>query len=273
MAKNTKKTSKKGKVVKNSIKKVASKKIKKKVKVKKTPVEKTQLSRDSIYRQIYPARKRLSPTKISRLFWDFYALELLYNSFKVNPAISFARQVVVEKELIEIVKILLPKMVSALEASVRGEVRYFFRAFRRRNTNDGCTYFKDKILESIAEKRHPLTIDLEEIQRIFVNQNIWGGDYGGPSWAKATRVLIQAKKDLEKFDLVQWTLRIDRIFDLHHNSGFILNKTDFSSLENDELDRRHDIDSLESILDPYNERFVNLTPKIRTLLKTFVKKK
>lgn len=55
------------------------------------------------------------------------------------------------------------------------------------------------------------------------------GEYGGKRWGKATELLIKLKESKSIKDDIFF---IDQIFDLQHNTGFILNKGPFITLEN-----------------------------------------
>lgn len=50
----------------------------------------------------------------------------------------------------------------------------------------------------------------------------WVRGYGGELWAEATRFVLDTPKTIANKEL--W---VDRVFDLHHNSGHLLNKTGF----------------------------------------------
>lgn len=50
----------------------------------------------------------------------------------------------------------------------------------------------------------------------------WVKGYGGELWAEATRLVLDTPKTIAKKEL--W---VDRVFDLHHNNGHLLNKTGF----------------------------------------------
>jgi len=55
----------------------------------------------------------------------------------------------------------------------------------------------------------------------------WSSDYGGKRWGTATDFLIKLKESKSLKDDI---FLLDRIFDLQHNTGHILNKTTFRCL-------------------------------------------
>ena len=70
-----------------------------------------------------------------------------------------------------------------------------------------------------------LKIDLADVYTMFSAHKCWDTSYGGKLWAKATEFLINLPTtDKEK---IIW---VDRVLDLYHNSGPLLNKTKFKVL-------------------------------------------
>ena len=55
----------------------------------------------------------------------------------------------------------------------------------------------------------------------------WDSAYGGAKWAQATQAIKDSFKLKTVHDKVQW---IDKVLDLYHNNGHLLNKTHFRSL-------------------------------------------
>lgn len=70
-----------------------------------------------------------------------------------------------------------------------------------------------------------LPIKLEDVYDVFMDHSNWDTDYGGKLWAKGTFFLLNLPTT-EKEKIV-W---IDRVLDLYHNSGPLLNKTQFKNL-------------------------------------------
>lgn len=67
----------------------------------------------------------------------------------------------------------------------------------------------------------PIQPRLEDL--LFCYNNVeWCDKYGGKNWGKATALLLNIPKTLSQKQV--W---IDRVLDLQHNTGHILNKTDF----------------------------------------------
>lgn len=202
-------------------------------------MKKMILSRGGIYSKVYPRKRRMGIGKIRQLFWDFYALELLMAKSK-----DFFQHQRLENMLRKVTITLLGEQIMALEASVRGEIRYFIKACQTKNGETEACNVSD-FLKSVYGKHSPISMDLATIEAIF-HKSIWDCSYGGKSWGKATRTLIDAKKALEEGNLKDMIFFVDHIFDLHHNDGFILNKTNFKNLSGD-LDYRHSLRTIKAL--------------------------
>lgn len=70
-----------------------------------------------------------------------------------------------------------------------------------------------------------LPINLKDVYDVFDDQDNWDREYGGKLWAKGTFFLLNLPKTDK--DKIIW---IDRVLDLYHNSGPLLNKTQFKNL-------------------------------------------
>jgi len=55
----------------------------------------------------------------------------------------------------------------------------------------------------------------------------WVSGYGGKKWAGGTALLIEAKKVKTHAEKVYW---VDRVLDLYHNCGHMINKTEYRTL-------------------------------------------
>jgi hypothetical protein len=204
----------------------------------------TKIARSYIYQKFYPKRNRMTCSKIFRSFWDFYALELL-NAYSDTKGMSPTDQIRVNNLLQTVTRDLLTEQIKALEASVRGEARHFINACRnKRGYNDTCV-IRSKDLRNTYKKSSPVTMPLETIAEIF-SKNVWTHGFGGKSWCKATHKLIMAKKILESSNLKEMIVMVDSIFDVHHNNGFVLNKTNFQVLHKVVLNIRKEIKNLNA---------------------------
>jgi hypothetical protein len=187
-------------------------------------------NREWVHNKFYDKKKALSSNRIISLFWDFYVLELLLSRAKKRGYfLSVSR---IEKRLGIVTEKLLREQIKALEASVRGEVRYFFKICYFWNEEFDKEYecCVSPFLREVYKNKDPVSIPLSSVHAIFM-KDIWATGYGGESWAAATKILIEAKKQLEIGCLNEMVIMVDRIFDLTHNSGFILSKTNFRILD------------------------------------------
>ncbi len=71
-------------------------------------------------------------------------------------------------------------------------------------------------------------VTIYDIHTMF-SSGLWHSDYGGKLWADACFMLLQLPKTHR--DKVIW---IDRVLDLYHNNGPLLDKTEFSILFSDD---------------------------------------
>jgi len=202
------------------------------------------IARSYIYQKFYPKRNRMTRRNILHSFWDFYALELLKANSNTK-GMSPTDQIRVENLLKNVTKTLLSEQIKALEASVRGEVRHFINACRtKQGYNDTCA-IQSKDLQDTYKNSSPITMSLETIAEIF-SKDVWSHGFGGKSWSRATHKLIEAKKVLASNDTKEMIVMVDSIFDIHHNNGFVLNKTNFEVLHKIILNARKTIKSLKA---------------------------
>jgi len=223
-------------------------------------MKKMNLSRDRIHSKVYPRKRRMTRTRIRENFWDFYALELL----RAKSKGSYLQHQRMGNLLKEVTVSLLREQIMALEASIRGEIRYFIRACRSpKQSSNGC--WVSDFLVDVYKKYSPLTIDLATIEAIF-KKKIWSSEYGGRNWARATRTLIEAKQAFKDDDLRSMIYYVDRIFDLQHNNGFILNKTNFRVLDDEcDLGSRHGLRSIKTL------RNYKISKRVRGEVESFAK--
>jgi hypothetical protein len=173
--------------------------------------------------------KILSKRVLLRLFFDFYVLNELwfktigaaqygYNTIKILP---HKKEEAIDTTFNEIVQILKANVIEALERSVRNEIKHFHGC-----GPDGDYYRSaEMFIERYGDRGlHKKSLDV--IEKAFSLRG-WSSSYGGKRWAQGTYWLQQLINSKTIKDDV---FIIDRIFDLQHNSGFILNKTNFVRL-------------------------------------------
>jgi len=189
------------------------------------------------------------------LFFDFYTLneiwfktvgrtEYGYAETKILP---FKKERVIDDTFREKVAAVKAEVIGALEYSVRREIRHWgdhvsFSAGAKFcddvRVNGTSNYDRANIKVGFTVE-HPtyknlIALPLESISTLFF-ANCWDRQYGGKKWGIATDFLIKLKASKNIKDDI---FLIDRIFDLQHNCGFILNKTNFVVLAEKRVKRR-----------------------------------
>ena len=170
-------------------------------------------------------------TRTTLLFFDFYTLSLL-NYFAGDNSLNHENRVRRIRETYE-------KSVDELYDSIRHSLTYsVIREFRHFNEY-GPAYPND--LSALSRKsRHEhrnrnlrrflnnesnnIDISYNRISKIYEGFLLdgWDSNYGGKLWATATKFLLDEPNTTKRKEL--W---VDRVLDLQHNSGHILNKTKF----------------------------------------------
>lgn len=229
------------------------------------------------YRHRY--KSQLRSESLLELFFDFYTLNELWfrtvgaeaYGYPVTKIIPFAKEKAIEDAFKNRVARLKHQIIEALEASVRGEIKHWADEVNDEvgekydqdgNIIPGTSIFEkfskrvgyDKVLDECwSARREFLTnLPLESIKLLFFAK-CWNRSYGGRRWGQATDLLIQLKNSKSIKDDVYL---IDRIFDLQHNTGFVLNKTVFATLDRQgEVVRKHK-NGRWYRMKPLNYRFV-----------------
>src|SRR5207248_2883537 len=65
---------------------------------------------------------------------------------------------------------------------------------------------------------------------------------------------FQLQRALKGNDLPKIVLSIDRVFDLYHNNGFMLDKTEFSILDSSDLNARFEAKSIFEYIDKCSDK-------------------
>lgn len=167
------------------------------------------------------------------MFFDFYTLSLL-NYFAGDNSTNHANKVRRIKESYE-------KKVDELYNDIRHGLTYsVIREFRHYEDYGPCnnTHIKlakaiiveheDGLLKKFLEKEYfKLDISKNRISNIVDGfmEDSWDDNYGGKLWGIAAGFLLDNPESIKSKEL--W---VDRVLDLHHNGGHILNKTKFSAL-------------------------------------------
>ena len=164
--------------------------------------------------------------KFRTIFIDFYAQNHIWfktvgssqYGYKLEKIIPAPKEKKIDETFSTTVSMIKKLVIESLEDSVRSEIRHFQDCFDH-------NLFKEKIKLSLNVGQ---SSNLEKIRLAFSYHKYWDRQYGGKRWAEATKYLISLKNSKNIKDDIYF---IDRIFDLQHNTGFILNKTNFTHLE------------------------------------------
>jgi hypothetical protein len=181
----------------------------------------------------------LPPTAVK--FFDFYAMYELYLRVGGFRNHGYDRYPVYVNEHIwnrivgkyeDVVDEFYSMVKAALVDSLQSEVRHFPKRCHYYRYGDEPAFY-----DNIANKTGvtPAMIDAVKkdvekyphaVHAIFYVPK-WHISYGGRKWAKAAKMLIDSKEVKTHHDKVFWC---DRVLDLQHNTGHLLNKTSFECL-------------------------------------------
>jgi hypothetical protein len=103
---------------------------------------------------------------------------------------------------------------------------------------EGSTHY-GKIGEDFEKILTDSGFSFSYVRDIFLDGGYWNSGYGGHLWGRATQFLYEIPKN-EK----QKVLWVDRVLDLYHNNGPLLDKTNFGVLfeSHDDLDDQCPLD-------------------------------
>lgn len=195
-----------------------------------------------------PSKKKrysLSEKSIFQKFFDFYSMYELYlrcGGFRdigyggydtfVNEGVFNRISSIYEGTVEEFYEL----VYDALVMSIQCEIRHFPGDCQFKNGDQVDTFTK-KFYDEFEKKfgisrkvckavKKDILYDISTAHLIFAKV-AWCPGYGGQKWGKGVQALIDAEKVKTLHDKVQW---IDRVMDLYHNNGHLLNKTHFSYL-------------------------------------------
>lgn len=150
---------------------------------------------------------------LEKLIFDFYVLESL-SYFAGKNSLNFSdKSRAIENQLEIVVEKLYINAREALEKSIYKEYKHSFGWYSGNKT-------RQKIFSSSSTRK------LKKAFIVFSDYKKWCDEYGGKLWANAAELALQYPQSTK--DKVLW---LDRLFDMQHNTGHLLNKTDFKVLE------------------------------------------
>jgi hypothetical protein len=186
---------------------------------------------------------------VLKTFFDFYvitALDVFCGEKTLNHANKARR---ISEACVQVVDELYQMILQSLQYAVIREFRHLNdRAFSGRSPKQKKLSRAINLLfrvnknglfeeyEDVPEKykyqiqfleqsfRLPISWSFNEIAQAFEGVS-WENKYGGKRWAKATKMLLELPKTHD--EKVLW---VDRVLDLYHNQGHLLNKSMVSIL-------------------------------------------
>jgi len=205
-------------------------------------------------------KHRIETKNIPTYFWDFYALNLIYlksGCLALDREINTAYEDYPNKlsgvrdPYFTRVRKLFPAVMNALDRSCRCEARHAFRGPGRTSEKFHWDNLHEKSPLHNFRKKSAWTVSMNVICRVFNcdNDNVWEDSYGGELWADGAQLYMDLEPQLNKFNVSEWAIAIDRIFDLKHNGGVLLNKTEFALVSDRMLNDRARIKDLSEFWD------------------------
>lgn len=222
-------------------------------------------------------------------FWDFYALNYLWfrigsghesmydGKFHPGKIPNIKRQEIIDETFDKCARKLLKELTIYLfQAAVkefhnypdRSEFRNYddmilrnklayYENYARTADTVFEDYDADKFYYKVINQMNYHKITLNDIRSTF-DKIPWEQSYGGKIWAKIIDVAIEISKKQNGLPLKDVVGYIDKIYDMQHNTGSILNKGRWEVLNTD-LDKRHDIRNIREFLP-------HVTPVVKALI-------
>jgi len=176
-------------------------------------------------------------------FFDFYSIIELYlrcGGFRdigyqgYNTFVSFGIEERICRTYEQIVDHFYDEIYEALVTSLRSELYHY---------PSQCKYQPDKDIEVL--RKHGITKEMTKSAKKFPERKPWvayiifslpgwycnpgstAASYGGKKWARGAKLLMDARSIRTRMDKIYW---IDRVLDLYHNGGHMINKTKYRTL-------------------------------------------
>lgn len=220
---------------------------------------------------IYNRRKhKKNRNDILCMFWDFYALYEMW--FRLGGGteryygytgkiVPFKREQKIISCYYDNIYEFFPLLYDALERSCRCEIRHFFMQdyFDYKYVNEKNKNYIRKLIKTKSK----WSISIQDMHKVFLEKEAWfERSYGGKRWARGTNLLLELQEKKKVFN-ENWGFYIDRILDLRHNTGVMLNKTEFECITPYQLNKRANIKHVKEYLED-----CPLSKKVSGLLKT-----
>lgn len=176
---------------------------------------------------------------ITKRFFDFYSLSLLRYYAGENSLNHAGKANRIENRFANLTDSFYKEIRQALQYSVVREFRHFHDSVHGdflKSDSDKYNLSKKIYKKTEKSKRNDYLENICFFNSFFNKQNFliiydgfknhhWHAEYGGLLWAQATAFILQNPRNIKEKEL--W---IDRVLDLQHNNGNLLDKTYFSVL-------------------------------------------
>jgi hypothetical protein len=197
-------------------------------------------------------------TEKTMLFFDFYTLSLL-NYFAGDTSLNHEGKV---RRIRDTYEQKVDELYEDIKRSLTYSVTREFRHYIEYGPCDKpyvdlakkiCHEYRTGLVkvylnkEETRKKLDTSDVRLRSIADGFMMPN-WDDNYGGKLWGIAARFLLEKPETTKSKEL--W---VDRVLDLQHNNGHILNKTNFAQLERHAFPRIYSYVSNKRIKAIYNE--------------------
>jgi hypothetical protein len=146
-------------------------------------------------------------------FFDLYALSDLHYLFTELRITHIRRSERIREAFESVVEDMYGQVRKVLGRSVSGEYRH--------TASCEIYYGENPHTQKVCKE-----LDFVAMAKVFLEEDNWYDEYGGPLWAKAAEMMMENPRSVK--DKMFW---IDRVFDMQHNTGHILNKSRFKVLE------------------------------------------
>jgi competence CoiA-like predicted nuclease len=186
-------------------------------------------------------------------FYDIYTISLMANNYYDKS------------ELLIYILPIAEKYIEITKSACKKEMKHLFDSydgFEHSDCERESNYkFNTKLINKIQKDYNIKLLKFKELRDLFYDGK-WSLGYGGEAWGDIVDECIKLKKAVEKNNLTDILLYLDRLNQLEHNNALYL--SDFTTFVlKDHLDNKFDC-SIEDLL-KYNSN------EIKKLYKKYLK--
>lgn len=176
-------------------------------------------------------------------FFDFYSIIELYlkcggyreiGYLSYSTFVSHKIESFIAQQYEKIVDSFFDEIRNALIHSIKSELTHFrtkthgphYLSFYERY-NVYKHFKKINISKEMIVLAKKFPGDYPEIAHALFTKISWFTSYGGRKWGRGTQLLMELKSVKTSMDKIYW---VDRVLDLYHNNGHMIDKTKFKVL-------------------------------------------